>query len=58
MRTKLLSTLLLSLPPLVIDLNRDAYMNGIYVSIGFVAVAFLGLLVYMVSLILTLGEKR
>jgi hypothetical protein len=33
-------------------------MNGIYVSIGFVAVAFLGLLVYMVSLILTVGEKR
>jgi hypothetical protein len=44
----LISSVLLSLPSLVIGLDRSAYMNGVYVSIGFGAVAFLGLLLYMV----------
>jgi hypothetical protein len=47
----LLSTVLLSLPTLVIGQDRDAYMSGVYVSIGFGVVAFLGLLLYMVSMI-------
>jgi len=47
----LLSALLLSFPPLV---NGDnvAYMNGAYMSLGFGIVSFLGLLIYMVSLIM------
>jgi hypothetical protein len=54
----LLSSLLLSLPSLVIGLDRDAYMNGVYVSIAFGAVAFLGLLIYMVSMIMSTAEKK
>ena len=38
--------------------NRRARTNGVYVSIGFGILAFLGLLVYMVSLIQALGEKK
>jgi hypothetical protein len=54
----LLSTVLLSLPTLVIGQDKDAYMNGVYVSIGFGTVAFLGLLLYMVSLILGMAKEK
>jgi len=54
----LLSTVLLALPSLVIGLDRDAYMNGVYVSIGFGVVAFLGLLIYMVSLIMVVAKEK
>jgi hypothetical protein len=54
----LLCSVLLALPSLVIGLDNDAYMNGVYMSIGFGVVAFSGLLLYMISLILALGEKK
>jgi len=54
----LLSTLLLSLPSLVIGLDQDTYMNGVYESIAFGAVAFLGLLIYMVSLIMSTAKEK
>lgn len=54
----LMSTVLLSLPTLVIGQDKDAYLNGVYVSIGFGTVAFLGLLLYMVSLILGMVKEK
>jgi hypothetical protein len=54
----LLSTVLLSLPTLVIGQDNDAYMNGAYVGIGFGTVAFLGLLIYMVSLIFGAAKEK
>lgn len=38
--------------------NRRARTNGVYVSIGFGTVAFLGLLLYMVSLILGVAKEK
>jgi hypothetical protein len=33
-------------------------MNGVYVSIGFGTVAFLGLLLYMVSRIMSMAKEK
>lgn len=54
----LLSSVLLALPSLVIGQDNQAYMNGVYMSIGFGIVAFLGLLVYMVSLIMVVAKEK
>ena len=53
----LLGSVLLALRPLVGG-DDAAYMNGVYMSIGFGVVAFLGLLVYMVSLILGMAKEK
>ena len=47
----------LALPPLIGG-EYEAYMNGVYMSLGFGVVAFLGLLIYMVSLIMALTKEK
>jgi len=53
----LLGSVLLALRPLVGG-DDAAYMNGVYMSIGFGSVAFLGLLIYMVSRILGVAKEK
>jgi hypothetical protein len=53
----LLGSVLLALRPLVGG-DDTAYMNGVYMSIGFGVVAFLGLLIYMVAMISALPKEK
>jgi len=53
----LLGSVLLALRPLIAG-DDTAYMNGVYMSLGFGVVAFLGLLIYMVSLIMSTAKEK
>lgn len=53
----LLGSVLLALRPLIGG-DDAAYMNGVYMSMGFGVVAFLGFMVYMVSLILASTREK